>query len=166
MGLVKRNGARWFREELFPDVAMEFKVDRVIANLRTRDAKGKPLQHLQVLGTPRFGRVLGLDGITQTTEGDEAYYHEAVVHCAANSCARPPKRCVRMPTCAFRAAVISARVTTRGCHAGPARTSAASDAFVVCMEKNAVPAAHAVAKTAIKIFMIASRDMKMNGRPL
>ncbi|OGZ96122.1 MAG: hypothetical protein A2847_01240 [Candidatus Sungbacteria bacterium RIFCSPHIGHO2_01_FULL_50_25] len=91
MGLVKRNGARWFREELFPDVAMEFKVDRVIANLRTRDAKGKPLQHLQVLGTPRFGRVLGLDGITQTTEGDEAYYHEAVVHCAANSCVRPPE---------------------------------------------------------------------------
>ncbi|MEX2451005.1 MAG: polyamine aminopropyltransferase [Rhodospirillales bacterium] len=37
-------------------------------------------QHLIIFENPRFGRVLALDGIIQTTEGDEYAYHEMLVH--------------------------------------------------------------------------------------
>ncbi len=90
MGLVKRNGKQWFREELFDGVALEYGVNKVLVAKETRDRKGKRLHSLNILATQAFGNALTLDDATQTTEGDEAYYHE-VLHCAANSCARPPK---------------------------------------------------------------------------
>ena len=34
------------------------------------------VQHIQVFQNNRFGRVLTLDGVVQTTEGDEFIYHE------------------------------------------------------------------------------------------
>lgn len=91
MGLVRRKGGQWFREELFDGVALEYKVGKVLVAQETRDKRGKRLHSLNILKTSAFGNALTLDDATQTTEGDEAYYHE-VVHCAANSCARPPER--------------------------------------------------------------------------
>ncbi|HEX2825813.1 MAG TPA: polyamine aminopropyltransferase [Burkholderiales bacterium] len=40
-------------------------------------------QLLEVLETPEFGRVLRVDGITMTSEHDEFYYHENLVHVPA-----------------------------------------------------------------------------------
>ncbi|MEZ5608216.1 MAG: polyamine aminopropyltransferase [Burkholderiaceae bacterium] len=40
-------------------------------------------QSLELLHTPRFGRVLRLDGRFMTSEQDEFFYHEALVHPAA-----------------------------------------------------------------------------------
>ena len=38
------------------------------------------VQHIQLFENGRFGRVLALDGIVQTTEGDEFIYHEMLTH--------------------------------------------------------------------------------------
>ncbi|NDY43114.1 polyamine aminopropyltransferase [Dissulfurirhabdus thermomarina] len=51
-----------------------------------------PYQHLQVFHTPLWGRMLVLDGIVQLTEGDEAVYHEMMVHVPLSGLARPPEK--------------------------------------------------------------------------
>ena len=38
------------------------------------------LQHIQVFENDRFGRVLTLDGVVQTTQGSEFIYHEMLTH--------------------------------------------------------------------------------------
>ena len=38
------------------------------------------LQHLLIFRNPCFGRVMVLDGVVQTTEGDEFIYHEMLAH--------------------------------------------------------------------------------------
>ena len=50
-----------------------------------------PYQHIQVVDTHVYGRVLVLDGIFQTSERDEHYYHEMLAHpvlCSAPTIAR------------------------------------------------------------------------------
>lgn len=42
-----------------------------------------PHQRLEVFATPQFGRVLRIDGAFMTSEGEEFFYHEALVHPAA-----------------------------------------------------------------------------------
>ncbi len=37
-------------------------------------------QQLTIFENPKFGRVLALDGVIQTTEADEHFYHEMMVH--------------------------------------------------------------------------------------
>lgn len=50
-------------------------------------------QMLEIMETPRFGRVMRLDGHFMTSEGEEFFYHEALVHPAA--IAHPaPRRCL------------------------------------------------------------------------
>jgi len=44
-----------------------------------------PYQHIQVADTFTYGRVLMLDGIFQTSERDEHYYHEMLVHPACTT---------------------------------------------------------------------------------
>jgi spermidine synthase len=69
----------WFDEALHDGVldqgyTQRFKVDRVIFRQQT------DVQDLIIFETPSFGRVLALDGVIQTTEGDEFIYHEMLVH--------------------------------------------------------------------------------------
>ena len=52
----------------------EFQVDRVLLDRRTDH------QRLLIFETPCFGRVLVLDDVVQTTEGDEFIYHEMLAH--------------------------------------------------------------------------------------
>ena len=89
MPLEKNKNELWFREELFPDVAQSIKVSRVLCRKITKDARGKKLQELLILDTPRFGKMLTLDGAVQLTEADEKYYHEPLVHCALFSHQNP-----------------------------------------------------------------------------
>lgn len=42
-------------------------------------------QHLVIFENPRFGRVMALDGVIQTTEADEFVYHEMMVHVPMNT---------------------------------------------------------------------------------
>ncbi|MEW6182246.1 MAG: polyamine aminopropyltransferase [Bacillota bacterium] len=58
---------------------------------RTLHVEETSYQHLAVLETPGFGRVLLLDGIVQTTVWDEYIYHEMIAHVPLNT-HRDPKR--------------------------------------------------------------------------
>jgi spermidine synthase len=42
-------------------------------------------QQLVIFENPRFGRVMALDGVIQTTEADEFVYHEMMVHVPMNT---------------------------------------------------------------------------------
>jgi spermidine synthase len=48
-----------------------------------------PFQKMEVYETDSYGRVLLLDGLVQTTEKDESFYHEMLVHPAMVSHPRP-----------------------------------------------------------------------------
>lgn len=65
---------RWFEEKLYPKYGQRFLVTRTLYRRKTA------FQTLEILETPAFGRVLALDGICQTTEKDEFFYHEMMVH--------------------------------------------------------------------------------------
>jgi len=64
----------WWNENLYPDCRQSFLIDRVLYDRKSR------FQRIQILDTARFGRVLVLDGIVQTTDADEFIYHEMLVH--------------------------------------------------------------------------------------
>ena len=64
----------WFQETLHPAIRQTLKVDEVLHRDKTA------LQDLVIFRNPTFGRVMALDGIVQTTEGDEYIYHEMLAH--------------------------------------------------------------------------------------
>ncbi|MDE0059068.1 MAG: polyamine aminopropyltransferase [Defluviicoccus sp.] len=64
----------WFTETLYTDYRQSLRISKVLHRERTG------YQDLLIFENPRFGRVLALDGIVQTTEGDEFAYHEMLVH--------------------------------------------------------------------------------------
>ncbi len=47
---------------------------------RTLFKKKSPFQEIEVIENPYFGRMLLLDGLVQTTEKDEFFYHEMLIH--------------------------------------------------------------------------------------
>lgn len=63
-----------YQETLYPDWGQSFAVGQMLY----RDRTGH--QDLAIFETERFGRVLALDGVIQTTERDEFMYHEMLVH--------------------------------------------------------------------------------------
>lgn len=83
MALEKTKNQLWFREELYSDVAQLVRVSKILARKKTA------FQDLAIFETPRFGKMLVLDNIIQTTELDEKYYHEPLVHCALFSLPDP-----------------------------------------------------------------------------
>ncbi len=64
----------WFNETLYSQVAQRFTIDRIVFRERTEH------QDLVIFENPVMGRILALDGIIQTTEGDEFIYHEMLTH--------------------------------------------------------------------------------------
>ncbi len=64
----------WMIEKLHPDYAQALRVDRVLYDSATDH------QRLRVIENARFGRVLTLDDVVQTTEGDNFIYHEMMAH--------------------------------------------------------------------------------------
>ena len=66
--------ADWFEEALHPELRQSLAMDDVLY----RDKSD--LQDLVIFENPRFGRVMCLDGVVQTTEGDEFLYHEMLAH--------------------------------------------------------------------------------------
>jgi len=63
-----------FREWHTPSSGLFFLAKRSLFSGRT------PFQKVDVIETESFGRVLLLDGLVQTTEKDEFFYHEMLVH--------------------------------------------------------------------------------------
>lgn len=64
----------WFDETLYPEYRQSLKAGTVLFRRKTE------FQDLVIFENPRFGRVLALDGVVQTTEGDEFIYHEMIAH--------------------------------------------------------------------------------------
>ncbi|KUF11746.1 polyamine aminopropyltransferase [Pseudoponticoccus marisrubri] len=64
----------WMQEKLHPHHAQALKLDRVLYDSETDH------QRLKVFENGTFGRVLTLDDVVQTTEGDNAIYHEMLTH--------------------------------------------------------------------------------------
>ena len=66
--------APWYSETLYPEWHQAMRIDRVIEQEETG------LQALAIFENDRFGRVLALDGVVQTTQADEFVYHEMMAH--------------------------------------------------------------------------------------
>ena len=64
----------WIRESLHPDYAQSLRVDEMLYDSKTDH------QRLKVFQNGTFGRVLTLDDVVQTTEGDNFIYHEMLTH--------------------------------------------------------------------------------------
>ena len=64
----------WFTETLYPEFQQRLQISKILFETRTE------FQHLMIFENPRFGRVMALDGIVQTTERDEFCYHEMLAH--------------------------------------------------------------------------------------
>ncbi len=73
----------WF-VEAYNGSAIMIRVKRLIFEL-------KGIQHIQIFETESFGKMLVLDGKIQLTEGDEAFYHEMLVHPVMITHRRPKK---------------------------------------------------------------------------
>ncbi|MEM1263936.1 MAG: polyamine aminopropyltransferase [Pseudomonadota bacterium] len=65
---------RHFEETLYDSYGQRFRVDEVLFENETDH------QHLIIFRNERFGRVMVLDGVVQTTEADEFVYHEMLTH--------------------------------------------------------------------------------------
>jgi len=64
----------WVRERLHADYAQSLRVGEMLYDSRTGH------QRLKVFENGTFGRVLTLDDVVQTTEGDNFIYHEMMTH--------------------------------------------------------------------------------------
>jgi spermidine synthase len=64
-------------EHLSPYTAMQTQISEVLAEVQS------PFQLIQIADTPEFGKIMRIDGAMMTSEKDEFYYHEALVHPAA-----------------------------------------------------------------------------------
>lgn len=75
----------WFTEMQTNDMALSCRVKKTLHEETT------PFQHLAVIDTEQFGRMLVLDNVIQTTVKDEFVYHEMITHVALNTHAAPKK---------------------------------------------------------------------------
>ena len=64
----------WFHETLHPSVRQSLRVDNVVYEGKSE------YQSILIFENERLGRVLVLDGVVQTSEADEFYYHETLSH--------------------------------------------------------------------------------------
>ncbi|HEX5275146.1 MAG TPA: fused MFS/spermidine synthase [Candidatus Rubrimentiphilum sp.] len=65
---------QWYVEQFSPTEEHHHGVDRVFYQGRSQ------FQEIGIVGTPVFGKMLILDGDTQSSQADEKIYHEALVH--------------------------------------------------------------------------------------
>ncbi len=63
-----------YNETLYDAYSQEFVFDKVYFEQKTDH------QHLIIFDNAKFGRVMALDGVIQTTEADEFIYHEMLTH--------------------------------------------------------------------------------------
>lgn len=64
----------WVTEPLHGDFAQSLRVDRLLYDSETDH------QRIKVFENPTFGRIMTLDDVVQTTEGDNFIYHEMLTH--------------------------------------------------------------------------------------
>lgn len=75
----------WFTEDQTKNLRISCRVSKTLHEEQT------PFQHLAVVDTCQFGRMLLLDNVIQTTVKDEFVYHEMITHVALNTHTAPKK---------------------------------------------------------------------------
>lgn len=70
-------------EQLTPHTSMHTQLGKLI------ETQISPFQRIEIAETPEFGRVLRLDHALMTSEKDEFYYHESLIHPAAIAHGQP-----------------------------------------------------------------------------
>lgn len=75
----------WYTEKQTENLGITCKIKESLHTEHTR------YQHLAVIDTLQFGRMLTLDGLVMTTEKDEFVYHEMISHVALNTHPNPEK---------------------------------------------------------------------------
>lgn len=78
----------WFSETLYPSWQQRLGIEEVLYHERTEH------QDLIVFSSRAWGTVLALDGVVQTTTGDEWAYHEMMVHPAMIAHGRVRSVCI------------------------------------------------------------------------
>ncbi|MHB8126759.1 MAG: polyamine aminopropyltransferase [Desulfitobacteriaceae bacterium] len=73
----------WYTEKQTPNVGITCKISKTLHEEQTK------FQHLAVIETEQFGRMLVLDGMVMTTIKDEFVYHEMISHVALNTHPNP-----------------------------------------------------------------------------
>ncbi len=73
----------WFTEQQTEDLKLSCRVKKTLHEEKTL------FQHLAVIDTDQFGRMLVLDNVIQTTVTDEFVYHEMISHVALNTHSEP-----------------------------------------------------------------------------
>lgn len=76
-GLPRTKPAKLATEQLSSYTLMQTQISEVIAEVQS------PFQLIQIADTPEFGKIMRIDGAMMTSEKDEFYYHESLVHPAA-----------------------------------------------------------------------------------
>ena len=64
-------------EQLSPDFGFYLRTQSVLAERRS------PMQRIEIVETPLFGRAMRIDGCFMTSERDEFFYHEPMIHLPA-----------------------------------------------------------------------------------
>lgn len=64
-------------EQLSPDIGFFLRTTDKLAEARS------PMQHIEIVQTPLFGRAMLIDGCFMTSERDEFFYHEPMIHLPA-----------------------------------------------------------------------------------
>ncbi|HOP75506.1 MAG TPA: polyamine aminopropyltransferase [Bacillota bacterium] len=75
----------WFTEKQTPNLSLSCKITETLHTEQTE------FQHLAVVNTLQYGKMLVLDGMVMTTEVDEFVYHEMITHVALNTHPNPKK---------------------------------------------------------------------------
>ena len=72
--IIEIDGKKWLKEKLFKQVAQLVEVSEILLEMQTK------YQHLMIVKTPVYGKMLVLDGVIQITEEDEFIYQESMTH--------------------------------------------------------------------------------------
>lgn len=81
-GDTAQDPTMWIVDRLSPNLSFNYGFSTIYTSSQT------PFQHLLVAHIGAYGRALFLDGLLQTSEGDEPLYHEPIVHspCLFHGC--------------------------------------------------------------------------------
>jgi len=83
--LITPQSYKWFFE---PTTAVEGHMHAIRKTIVEAQTK---FQHVEIMETPAYGKVLVLDGRIQSSQGDEFIYHEALVHPGMLAVDGPPQ---------------------------------------------------------------------------
>jgi len=82
--VINPQGYKWFFETTTPAEGHMHAIKRTVVEAQTK------FQHVEILQTVSYGKVLILDGRIQSSQADEFIYHEALVHPGMLATEGPP----------------------------------------------------------------------------